>query len=152
MNSTLFSDPPLTKDEYKERIKEDEEWDKENLPLEHTKDFSRKELLSDIILQIYIVLVYTVFWSFVNNIGINMLYSSLEEKFTAYQAGIQVFNMMLFMTMLGILPIRIVYWIEYSLVSITKTDKKIMWSMFAIAVFFTCLPTIITFFKLFLFR
>ena len=49
--------------------------------------------------------------------------------------GIGIVLLLFVTVMLGLIPIRIAYWVEDSMTSFTKKEKRVMWSIFSIVGF-----------------
>ena len=142
-NNNFFTDPPQTKREFAEELKEEDDWDKINLPLASSVKYFRLELLSDIVLQIYTLMLFTSFWKFINQTGIEMLNDENSSP-------LMVFMMMSITVVVGLMPMRIAYWIEDSMEAFTTKEKIRVIVMFVIVAIFTCSPVIIKYITVFL--
>jgi hypothetical protein len=121
---------------------EDETWNNENLGFAESEKYFRLEVFSDLILQIYAIMLFTAFWKYINQYAIEMI----DESFNNTEdggVGLTIFFMLFAELMIGLMPIRIAYWIEDSLNSFSKQDKNLMRLNFIIVGFFACLPTIV---------
>lgn len=150
IKSGMFNDRPNNKKELIQEIKDDEKWSNENLPLMTSKKYFNREIFSDIILQIYALMLYTSIWKHLNEFGIGKINESLGAEDTAFSAGFGLFLMLLIMATIGLIPIRIAYWIEDAADSFTKREKFGTWFMFFIVAIFTCAPTIINYIRIFI--
>jgi hypothetical protein len=120
---------------------ENETWNNKNLGYSESEKYFRLEVFSDLILQIYAIMLFTAFWKYINEYAIEMISKSLNNHKDS-DVGLTVFFMLFAELMIGLMPIRIAYWIEDSLNSYSKQDKNLMRLNFIIVGFFACLPTI----------
>jgi hypothetical protein len=104
--SGFFRDPPENKRELIEEMKEDQEWDKTNFPLASSVKYYWEEIISDIILQVYALMLFTSFWKFINQTGIDNLHESILKNDSTTMAAMGLFPMLFFMTLLGLMPIH----------------------------------------------
>ncbi len=152
IKSGLFNDRPNNKKEFIQEIKEDEIWYNENFPLMTSKKYFNREIFSDIVLQIYALMLYTSIWKHLNEFGIGKINESLSSDDTAFSAGFGLFLMLIIMATIGLIPMRIAYWIEDAADSFTKREKFGTLVMFIIVALFTCTPTIINYVRLFIIK
>lgn len=152
VNSGFYTDPPQNRQDMKDDLKEEDDWDKANLQLASSTSYFRMEIVSDIILQVYALMLFTSFWKYINQTGIEMLHDSLKANESAVEAGFRLFPMLFAMVILGLLPMRIAYWIEDSMEAFTTKEKLGMGITFFIAAVFTCSPAIFKFITLFILR
>jgi hypothetical protein len=54
--------------------------------------------------------------------------------------GIAIILLLFVTVMLGLIPIRIAYWVEDSMTSFSRKERRIMWTIFSIAAIYTCSP------------
>ncbi|HET6227980.1 MAG TPA: hypothetical protein VFF27_16975 [Bacteroidia bacterium] len=159
MKKDIYTDVPDTKREFNEEVKADEDWYKENTASISGINYFRRELISDFILQIYGLILFCSFWEYMNRAAIERLHGEMRENTRVVETlvKIQGFHsqnlytvdagtgvaiiMLLFVTaMLGLMPIRIAYWVEDSMTSFTKKERLSMWVIFGIAAIYTCSP------------
>lgn len=141
-NNTLFWDFPDNVMEAREEKKEDDAWRKENLDRQETVWEDRKEIISDVILQIYAFMIFTAFWEYINQLGINLIDSNYKHNDPAIATAMELSMMLLVMVSVGLLPMRLAYWIEESVEAISKKEKRIMAGYFVIAVLLTITPSV----------
>jgi hypothetical protein len=166
----FYTDPPQTRKEFYKEIKENEDWYKANIEKASSLKYLKLEFLSDFILQIYALMLFSSFWEFMNQTAINELRQSSpdvnisERVAKAIQngnitihhinttPGIVIFMLLFVTVMLGLMPIRIAYWIEDSLSAFTTKEKRVMWTLFAIAGIYTCSPFLVEYISITLFK
>ncbi len=141
LESGIYKDQILKSDLYFEK-QDREKWRNEYLPKSDTMEYISKEFYADIILQVYAVILYSLFWYFVNDAGFRQIRDGIDIGEDSISIGVNIFFMFLFMMCLGLIPIRIAYWIEDSMHALTKKEKYAMSFIFIIAGFYTCLPTV----------
>jgi len=152
VNTGFYTDTPQNRKELIEDLKEDEDWDKANSKLATDVKYFRREIIADIVLQIYTLMLFTCFWKYINDIGIDMLRDSLKAGENPIEAAFRLFPMLFVMIILGLMPMRIAYWIEDSMEAFSKRDKLGMRIVFVIVAIFSCSPAIIKFISLFILR
>lgn len=140
-----YMDPIDDKDLITEEAKKNEEWNKIHLPIAASGKYYLKEVFSDIILQIYAVMLFTSVWTFINQTGIKILYESHTYEKSALWAAFDLFPMLFIMTLFVLMPMRIAYWIEDSMMSFTKRQRVGTGFIFFIVAIFTCAPSIVEF-------
>jgi hypothetical protein len=140
--NVLLQDYPVGLREEKEEKTEDEQWRKENLKKEESISDYRKEMLTDIVLQIYSFMLFTAIWEYINDFGIEMIHKFSKANETAGEAGISLCIMLGAMLGIGLLPIRLAYWIEDSVEAISKKEKWKIVGSFVIATVLTISPSI----------
>ena len=146
----FYTDEPQNKKELADDIKEDEDWDKANAQLSVSDKYFRLEMLSDIVLQVFTLMLFTAFWQYINQMGINILHDALKGNKSALEAAFSLFSMLLAMVILGLMPMRIAYWIEDSMDAFTRREKSGVGILFIIVAVFTCSPAIYKFITLFI--
>ena len=150
VNTGIYTDAPQNKRELIEDIGDEEKWDKENEKLATDAKYFNWEIVADVILQIYCVMLFTCFWKYINDTGIGMLYDCLKDNKINSDGAFRAFPMMFAMVMIGLMPMRIAYWIEDSLEAYTAEERRGMWITFGIAAIYTCSPTIVRFIYIFI--
>lgn len=148
-NSVLLHNPPSNPKEEMEARRMNEEWRKENIANELHESDSVKELFADIILHLYAFMLYAAFWEYINEFGINMIHRSFRASENAFSAGVSVFMMLAAMVAVGLVPMRLAYWIEESVNAITLKEKRSMWGYFILAILLTCAPSIMEFINIY---
>ena len=150
MNTGFYTDPPQNRRDLADDLKDEEDWDKANAILATSPKYFRLEMIADIVLQIYTLMLFTAFWKYINDTGIDMLHTSIKVNESAIEAAFGMFPMLFAMIVLGLMPMRIAYWVEDSMEAFTTREKLGMWIMFFIVAIFSCAPAIIKFIKLFI--
>ena len=148
----FYTDPPQTRKEFNAEIKEGNDWYNSNKHLLDSKKHFRLELICDLVLQIYALMLFTSFWHYVNQVGIETLSRKLLHNRPALESGMSVVPMLIAVVMLGLMPMRIAYWIEDSMNAITIKEKSGMWLTFFIVAVFSCSPVILKFISMFILR
>ena len=151
VNSGLSIGVEKSNTEIEEELIDDEEWDAKNSQMINSVKYFRIEILADIILQVYSIMLFTAFWKYINEYCSNVLIEDKSSQYSAFAAAFTVFPMMIIISLLALTPMRIGYWIEDSMEAFTRKEKTMMWLNFFLACCFTCLPTTINFFSLFVF-
>ncbi|MBL7890703.1 MAG: hypothetical protein JNL24_14215 [Bacteroidia bacterium] len=150
LKSDFYTDPPMSKKELNKELYEDDIWDKANGHLTTSEKHMRLELLSDIVLHVYSVMVYTALWSHLNSYGIAKLNSIVFIEYAdPITCAFEIFPWLFIMCMLALIPLRIAYWIEDSLMAFTWLEKFELVATFIIIALFTCSPTIWHFISIF---
>ena len=148
--SDFYTDYTENKKVIREEIAEEEEWIAKHAPSAFTESAYRKELIADFVLQIFSCMIFTSFWSYLNQRGINSLIYLHQDHFSAFGAFLAVFLMMIITVSLLLRPMQIAYWIEDSLQAFTVKDKRKGWLIFATVGIFVCSPSLIKWFNLFI--
>jgi len=143
IKSGIYTDPPVRKEEWNVMVDNANKWMKENYRLSSSKAQYWKELLSDIVLQIYAVMLFTAFWSYINQLGNDIVKNSILESEPLSVAAMKLLPMLISMIILGLIPMRIAYWIEDSLMTFSEKEKYNTWMVFCIACMFTCVPAVL---------
>ena len=146
LNSNIYRDEVDTRDELIQDEKENEEWYKAHAPKASLPAYYLKEMLADLILQVYSVMIFTALWFYINRSGIEMIRECLKRDDSAIAAAFYVFPFLVLVSMLCIIPIRVAYWIEDSMMAYTRKEHIGMKVIFFFVAMFTCAPTIIKFF------
>jgi hypothetical protein len=150
VKSQFYTDPPQNRKEFAEDIKDEDDWYKENAELSTSVKYFRYEIIADIILQVFALILFTSFWKYINNSGIEILHNCIKYNKPSDEAFMKMFFMMFAMVVLGLMPMRIAYWIEDSMEAFTTREKTGMWITFFIAAIYTCSPAIIKYISLFI--
>ena len=79
-NSGFYVDPAENKREWEEELREADVWDRVHLPLAASAKYYWEELISDIVLQVYAFMLFTSFWKYINQTGMEMLQQSLAGQ------------------------------------------------------------------------
>lgn len=149
VKSGLFNPEALKKWEFSREWEASEKWAKEEFVSAGQKNFYIKELLSDIVLNIYSFMLYSVLWEYINEIAIEMTQTAIRNGDSALDAGLNLFGMLFFLIMFMLPTLRLAYWIEgYALAFADKERWSIRWT-FCIAAVVTISPAIITYFQLY---
>lgn len=159
----IYTDVPKTEREFKEEIKEDEKWYDLNVKSIASLPYVKLEMLSDFILQIYSLMLFSSFWRFINQEAINRLHNEIIQDFFALPpemiktiqsssklnlansyvttgSGLGIVLLLFVTVMLGLIPLRLAYWAEDSMSAFTKKERKVMWTIFAVVALYTCSP------------
>jgi hypothetical protein len=158
----IYTDTPYTEKAFKAELKEDQKWYDAAIKSISSLPYIRMEMLSDFILQIYALILFSSFWEFMNRTAISRLHEEMNNDFlknyhliktlgkvsgavenlhaVPIGTGIGIVLLLFVTVMLGLIPIRIAYWVEDSMTSFTKKEKSAMWILFSIAAIYTCSP------------
>jgi hypothetical protein len=153
----IYTDEPINEREFKKEVKEDEKWYDANVKTIVSLPYIKLEMLSDFILQIYALMLFSSFWEFINRAAIQRLHDEVNRDFfdhhskiikiidpanfhTNTGAGLGILLLLFITVMIGLMPIRIAYWVEDSMTAFTKKETLVMWTIFAIAAIYTCSP------------
>ena len=150
MAADFYTDPPGSRQDLNEELKEEDDWDRINLPLADTARYFRLELISDIVLQVYALMLFTSVWKYINQTGIDMLDEMYKVHESAVGAAVVLIPMLLFFVILGLMPMRIAYWIEDTLEAFTQREKLGTRITFIIAGIFSYSPSIIKYVRIFI--
>jgi small-conductance mechanosensitive channel len=150
LKSDFYTDPPLNKKKLQNELIEDNVWDKANGHLMTSEKHMKLELLSDVVLHVYAIMVYTALWSYLNGYGIGHLNSIVFIEYAnPVSAAFEIFPWLFIMCIFALIPLRIAYWIEDSLMAFTWLEKFELVVTFIIIALFTCSPTIWRFVSIF---
>ena len=149
-SSDFYNIPPQNDDELQDTLKEENDWLKANKKLALSEKYFRLEIFSDIVLQVYALMIYTAFWTYINQIGFEKLHESIVINDSAFFAALSIFPRLIILLILGLMPIRIAYWMEDSMEAFTTKEESGMWLAFFIVGLFTCSPTIVKFISFFI--
>jgi hypothetical protein len=148
-DSGLFRDYPFNKVEVREQKEQDEKWREGNMKYADSESYKRKEFFADIILYLFAFMVYTAFWGYINEEGMRMVAIAHRQEESAIGFGINLFMMLGAMASIGMMPMRLAYWIEESVMSFEKKEKMKLRFYFIMAVLFTFTPSIAEYIRLF---
>ncbi len=132
--------------EMEEELQDDEEWDEKKLEISTIPKYIRLEFFADVILQIYSAMLFTVFWKYINQCGIDILKELVADNQSGFTAALVLFTMLFVVVLLGLMPMRIAYWIEDSMEAYSVNDKLNSRITFILVAIFTCSPVIIKYF------
>lgn len=152
MKLDIYTDIPLTKKQFLAEIKEDNEWAAVNLERELSEYSARKEMLANIILQIFSCMLFSSCWQLINQNGIQSLISLYNHHIGSISAFMLLFPIMFATIVIALRPMHIAHWIETSLQAFSSKEKKKNWVIFLTVGIFACAPTIIKYFELFIFN
>lgn len=148
-NSDFYTDPPQNKKTLREEIKECNDWYNANKNLLNSAKHSRMEIICDIILHIYALMLFTSFWKLINETAIGTIHEMILDDRTGFESVVLLFFMLFMVVMIGLMPMRIAYWIEDSMRAYTKKEKMGSWIAFFTVAVFTCSPAIFEFIKIY---
>ena len=120
------------------------------MPLAKTQSYFWRELISDIVLQIYAYMLFTLIWLYINATGFENIHQSVFHHNNALVAALNLFPMLFSFVIVSLMPIRIAYWIEDSMDAFTIKEKVGMWISFILVSIFTCSPSIIKYVSIFI--
>lgn len=149
-SSDFYTDFPQERILKKDAIEAESYWHKTYKKYTASDKYFRMELFSDIILQVYALMLFTSAWQYINQTGIDILHDSMHHHESAFKAAINLFPMLFYFVIIGMMPLRIAYWIEDSMQTQTSKVKYGTWFIFIIVAIFTCAPSIIKFISLFI--
>jgi hypothetical protein len=149
MTTNFFNSADDTQREYDEELKKDTEWIVEELKSTDAENNFTKELIADIVLQIYAFMLYTAWWDYVNGYAITMGEQYFASRATAAEAMFKILPMLLIMSLLAIIPLRLAYWIEDASTAFTDKEKWKTRRAFLIATAITISPAIIGIFHIY---
>ncbi|MBL4585659.1 MAG: hypothetical protein JKX84_01175 [Flavobacteriales bacterium] len=145
MKTDFFQDPVFNKKQFRLRIKAFRKWNEINVPGYHSVSSYWKEFASDIILQVYAIMLFTALIDFTNSFGLNSISKDIQDGYAASSSAISLLPMVFFLFLFGLMPIRIAYWIEDSLLAFTLRERIALWLTFAIVFLFCFVPGFVTY-------
>lgn len=116
------------------------DWNDKHFPKYHTIRSYWIEVLSDLVLQIYAVMLITAFIDYTNEYGLHEIHTQVRSGIPAEAAATSMLVMFFFLLVGAIMPIRIAYWIEDSLMAFTRLEKIGQLVLFAIVTVFLFVP------------
>jgi hypothetical protein len=131
---------------------QDDKWDKEkeeakkkewlgmNLPKLNSEEYKKKELFSDVVLHLYAFMLFTAFWTPINEGNKQFVHDAFVGGDPAFTTGCLLFFIYLVMALLAFPPIRLAYWIEESVQALTSKEKWKLWGSFILAASSVALP------------
>lgn len=131
--------------EFKKEEIEIQKWNKINLPLASSIRYYWYEVISDIILHVYAIMLYTALWKYLNEYSIDRLYTIVREGGSAFAAFVDLFPMLLALSLFILMPLRIAYWLEDSMMAFSSKEKRGIIAVFIIVSVFSFAPTIVEF-------
>lgn len=152
MKLDIYTDIPFNKKQFRQEVQEDNEWAAANLTKELNEYSVRKEMIANIILQIFSCMLFSTFWQFINKNGITSLLVLHEDNTGALGAFAYLFPMMFAIIAIGLRPLQIGHWIESSLQAFSSKEKKKNRVIFITVGIFACAPTIIKYLEIFIFN
>lgn len=152
MTTGFYQYDAYTRDEWIKIKQETKAWNEKYLPLAATPEYYWKELISDFVLQIFGLMVFTAYWTYINSLGMEMINHSYYNGASAFNAAVDVFSMQFFVTAICLMPMRIAYWLEDSIMAVSKKEKYIMWLLYLLVMIYTCIPTILKFLAVYIFK
>lgn len=105
-------------------------------------EFYWKELVSDLVLQVYSLMVFTVLWRYINEMGLQSVKDSLAMHLTTLEALKYIFSTPVVLLLMGLMTVRIGYWIEDALHSTLWIEKAEVLLLYVISAAFILSPTI----------
>jgi hypothetical protein len=130
--------------------KQEREWRRQNFPMLKAPDTLFKEFVSDILLSIYSLVAIRTFWNMINNTFSSYIISSAKEGSGPVETAIMVIIPVLILSAIFLIPVRLAYWIGESIRSRTASQKRHFYLSLLVAAMIIMLPTIRTFFRVFL--
>ncbi|MFL5766015.1 MAG: hypothetical protein ACJ77K_18870 [Bacteroidia bacterium] len=145
----FYNEPTENKREIREEIKEEELWNAENAPGSDTDNAYRLEILADIVLQVFACMLFTSFWHYLNQRGIDSVIEVYKDHLNAFEAFLSVFLLMVISVSILLRPLQIAYWIEDSVQAFTPAEKRKTWYIFLTVAIFVCSPTLFKYIDLY---
>lgn len=145
MKTDFFQDLSYTKRGLAINEKAYERWNKTHIPNYNTVKSYWMEVISDLVLQVYAVMLITAFIDYTNAYGLREISNLVGAGIPPSDAASRMLLMFAFLLIGAIMPIRIAYWIEDSLMSFTPKEKIGHWVMAAIVIVFLFSPGYIEF-------
>ena len=103
------------------------------------------EVVSDLVLQVYAVMLITAFIDYTNEYGLREITNLVHSGFTPSDAVSRILLMFTFLLVGAIMPIRIADWIEDSLLAFTIREKIGQLVLVAIVTAFLFVPGYVEF-------
>lgn len=147
--SGLYSDFATNEETWLIQEKEREDWNTKHFPLSLTTSYIKKELLSDVILHIYALILFTSIWYFVNEKSIGLIQDAILQGMTINSALLGLLPMLISMSIIWQMPLRVAYWIEDSMMAFRKQEVAALWIFFVLVSICNFVPTIVEINKLF---
>ena len=148
-SSNLFNPDYLSKYEAKQEIAEGDVWANQELKKIDNTHIETKELLADIVLQVYSFMLYTGWWDYINRYGIKMTTIDFEDHKSAWSAGVNLFGMLFFMTLIALPSLRLSFWIEKYAMAFTDNEKWRVRGIFILMALVTIGPSLQCYYELY---
>jgi hypothetical protein len=149
-NFDIYTDDPQTKKELREDLNEEETWMSKYAVNLNPENARQKELLADLVLQIYCCMLFTAFWKMINQRAIETLFDCLKDKEGAGMAAFELIPILVVTIAVALRPMQPAYWIENSLQAFTINEKRRTWMIFGILGVFVFIPTISKYYQIFI--
>lgn len=118
-------------------------WNEKHIPGYHTVKSYWFEVISDMVLQVYAVMLITAFIDYTNAYGLEEMRKKVLVGIAPWDAASDMLMLFFFLLVGAIMPIRIAYWIEDSLTAFTKKERTGQLLLFAVVTIFLFVPGIL---------
>ncbi len=125
------------------------EWLNKNLPKLNSGEYKKKEFVSDVVLHLYAFMLFTAFWTPINEGNKQFIHDAFVGGDPALTTGCLLFFIYLAMTLLALPPIRLAYWIEESVLALTSKEKWKLWGSLMLAALAVAFPAVQEFIKVY---
>lgn len=143
MKTDFFRDQAFSKRQLSSQIKAFRKWNEINVADYHSASSYWKEVASDLVLQIYAVMLFTALIDFTNSYGLKNVLNDVASGNPPESSALSLLPLFFFLFLFGLMPIRIAYWIEDSLLAFTLREKVGLWFTFLVVFLFCFVPGIV---------
>ena len=140
--TNFFEDPNTGPYPKKGLLDEHQEWSLKNVPGYHSLRSFWIEVGADLVLQIYAVMLFTAFIDYSNWFLVDRVTELGNGRYPQppLNAALSLVPMYFILFLLCLMPIRIGYWIEDSLLAFSKKEQIGSWISFAVVLIFCFVP------------
>ena len=84
----FYTDPYITRKDFREEVKADDDWYAANKTKMTSLKYFRLEIASDIVLQLYALMLFTSVWRRINQLGYDILHDAMRNDVGAFAKAI----------------------------------------------------------------
>lgn len=145
MKTEFFNDHHYSEKELILAKEEYEKWNEKHLDEYFTPKSYWKEFIADGVLQVYAIMLITAFIDYFTTYGLKQVKAMEKAGYAPWDAAADQAFMFFFMLVGGLMPVRIGYWLEDSLMTFSKRERVGQLLMFLVIMFFCFIPGYITY-------
>lgn len=117
-------------------------WEKENVPLYYTSKYTLLEFVSDFVLQVYAVILFSSIMYYMDKKCYKMI-SAPKILSEHVDSVFSLVPMLIIITIIWIIPIRVAYWYEDSMMAFRMREQASIFLIFVVVVATTFVPTLV---------
>lgn len=117
-------------------------WEKENVPLYDTPKYTLLEFISDFVLQVYAVMLFSSIMYYMQKQCYKKA-NALETIGKNAESVLSLLPWLIMITIIWIVPIRVAYWYEDSMMTFRLREQAASFLIFVVVVATTFVPTLV---------